>query len=305
MAERALPRLTRLLGIVTYLEDHGATPFADLAQHFGVSVVQIRKDLGTLWVSGLPGHMPDHLIDFDAWAYDDDIAHLTNSQGVTQIRLSPREAVALVGALSTMVAAGGAPRAATTALAKLRAVLGGDPIRVVADGSPSPEVAESIADAAARGRVVEIDYVDAMDHRTRRAIEPHRIVTVDGVAYVECWCRRASDYRSFRLDRMDGVVVTGEPISAPPADAETFALEPRFDARLVVARASRWALDDLPGATLTDRGEYVEAVVPVAHTAWIAGRLLAVAPDLRSVEPPALSDEVARQAAAVLAVHGG
>ena len=94
MAERALPRLTRLLSIVTYLEDHGPTPLDELAAHFEVSAAQIRKDVELLWVSGLPGHMPDDLVDFDAGMFDAGIADLTNSQGLTQVRLSAREAVA-------------------------------------------------------------------------------------------------------------------------------------------------------------------------------------------------------------------
>ncbi len=66
MAETARDRLVRLLGIVTYLEHHGATPFEGLAEHFGVSAAQIRKDISTLWTSGLPGYMHGDLIDFDS-----------------------------------------------------------------------------------------------------------------------------------------------------------------------------------------------------------------------------------------------
>ena len=61
MAERVLPRLTRLLGIVSYLEDNGPTPFEELAEHFSVAPAQIARDVSTLSLTGVPGGMPDDL----------------------------------------------------------------------------------------------------------------------------------------------------------------------------------------------------------------------------------------------------
>lgn len=304
MAERALPRVTRLLGLVAYLEDNGPTAFADLADHFGVSVAQIREDVNTLWVSGLPGHMTGDLIDFDFDAFEQDIASLTNSQGVTQIRLSAREAVALVGSLSTIVASGGAPRAAETALAKLTEALDEDPITVVSVSSVDPAVTTAVLDAVSRRRVAEVDYVDASDRGTTRVIEPHRVVTIDGVPYVECFCRRADDYRTLRLDRMSAVRVSDEAVMAPPSDAGTFSLEPTLEARVIMARSGRWAVEEFPAVVIEEAGDDIVATFGVANPTWAAARLLAVAPHLRLVEPVALAEEIAAQARAVLAAHG-
>jgi len=304
VAERALPRVTRLLGLVAYLEDNGPTPFGDLAAHFDVSVEQIREDVNTLWVSGLPGHMTGDLIDFDFDAFEQDIASLTNSQGVTQIRLSAREAVALVGSLSTIVASGGAPRAAETALAKLGEALGDDPITVVSVSSVDPTVSTAVFDAVSRRRVAEVDYVDASDRSTTRAIEPHRVVTIDGVPYVECFCRRADDYRTLRLDRISAVRVSDEAVLRPPSDAGAFSLEPTLQARVVIARSGRWAIEDFPSVTIEDSGDDIVATFGVADATWAAARLLAVAPHLRVIEPAALAEELAAQARAVLAAHG-
>lgn len=306
MAEKALPRLTRLLGIMAYVQDQGEAPFAELASHFGVGVPQIRKDINALWASGLPGLAGGDLIDFDGYLFDQDIASIVDSMGVTQVRLSIREAVALVGALSSMLASGAAPDAATTANDKIRALLGAeDPVTVVPTTDVDRTVITSLQDVVTRQLVADVEYVDAADRRTSRTIEPHRLVAIDGVGYVECFCRRAQDYRTLRIGRIVEVAVRDEAVVAPPADASGFSLVPQFQASVVAARGSRWVLEDLPGVRLEDVGDDVRATFDVIDVDWVADRLLAIAPYLRSVEPAPVRKALAQHADAVLATVAG
>lgn len=308
MAETYRDRLLRLLGIVTYLERHGTVPFSELAEHFGVSVTRIRADINALWTSGLPGYQHGDLLDFDFEAFDRDEASLIDSQGVTQVRLSARETVALVGALSTLIATGTAPQLAEDVLSRLRETIGGaEPVTVLkADDGVAPQVRDTLLDAIERRRAVTVDYVDAHDRRTERTIEPHRLVTIDGHGYVECFCRRAADYRTLRLDRIVSAQGREDAIAHPPSDASGFAMEPRFDAEVRITRGGRWALEDLPGATIEDDGDdTVLARFGVSDAAWVAGRLLAIAPHLVHVVPAELRDALARQADAVMAAQAG
>ncbi|WP_159449174.1 YafY family protein [Demequina sp. NBRC 110055] len=301
MADKTLARLTRLLGLVHYLERHGETEFTELADHFGVSVKQIRADVETLWVSGLPGHQHNDLIDFNADLFDAGIADLTNGQGVSQVSFSPREAAALIGALSALTASGAAPQAAESVLTKLRGAVGPVGLDVVPDTAVDPKVREALEHGIATDTAVALDYVDAHDRRTERTVEAHRIVLIDAAAYVECWCRRAGDYRTLRLDRVTSATTTTSPTEHPPADSHGFALQPHYEATVVLGRVARWAVEDMPGVSLTtgDDGT-VTATFGVANPAWTAGRLLAIGPDLVSVEPQALREEIATQAQAVL-----
>src|SRR5690554_6697965 len=107
--------------MIAYLEAHGSTPFAQLAAHFNVPATRIEKDLWTLTTSGIPPYMPDECIEFDFDDLDDGIATLVESQGASQVRLSGREAVALIGALATMISAGTAPEGAGEVLDKIQA----------------------------------------------------------------------------------------------------------------------------------------------------------------------------------------
>lgn len=300
MAETSRDRLVRLLGIVTYLDHHGATPFAELADHFGVTSAQIRKDVSTLWTSGLPGYMHGDLLDFDADAFDQDVASLLDGQGVSQVRLSSREAVALVASLSTLSASGVAPAVVDAVLDKLREALA-EPVIVLADGDAADTtVSDALLEALRRYRRVELTYVDALDRRTTREVDPHRLVVIDGLGYLECFCRRADDYRTLRLDRIEAVEVLDAAVSTPPGDTAGFSLTPAFKATVRLGRAGRWALEDIPGLVVEDAEDDVIATFDAVDAEWVAGRLLAVAPHLRSVEPFQLRGALHRQAEAVL-----
>jgi len=304
MTERSRPRVARLLGIVAYLEDNGATPFAELASHFGVTEEQIARDIEQLWIVGRPGGFANDLIDFDYDSFDAGIAVVTNTQGARQIRLAPREGVALVAALSALVGSGTAPRVAQSALDKVVAALGEQTVTVVGTPDARAEIALTLARAIQQQVVVELDYVDAGDHRTARAVEPHRIVTIDGAPYLECWCRRAGDYRTLRVDRIVSAEVTDEDAVTPASGSEGFTLAREYDATIRLRRGGRWALEDIPGVTIEDDGELVTATAGVTNESWLAGRLLGIAPALITVEPEQLRKEVARQAKSVLAAHG-
>jgi proteasome accessory factor C len=152
--------------------------------------------------------------------------------------------------------------------------------------------------------VVELDYIDAGDHRTARSVEPHRIVTIDGAPYLECWCRRAGDYRTLRIDRIVSAEVTDEDAPTPASGSEGFSLTKEYDATVRLKRGGRWALEAIPGVVIADDGELVTATAGVTNESWVAGRLLSIAPALISIEPEQLRREVARQARSVLAAHG-
>lgn len=301
MAERTPARVTRLLGIITYLEHHDEETVAHLAEHFGVSEAQIQKDVLTLWVTGTPGYLHDNLIDFDADAFERGVIRLRDSQGVSQVRLSPREAVALIGALSTVAASGVAPDAVTTALDKLVAAVGdGEAVRSVALSTPDPDLVATLRSAIDGRRVVDLVYVDANDQRTERTIEPHRLVVIDGITYVECWCRRAQDYRTLRLDRIRSAVEGADAVETEPDTTGGFSLVPQFEAAITASRAARWLLDTFPGVHVDDNGDTVTARFGVADARVIAGQLLAIGPHLREIEPAELAHEVAAQAQAVV-----
>jgi len=223
---------------------------------------------------------------------------------VGQVRLSPREGVALIGALSAVVAGGAAPEAAHTALAKLvEAVADKDAVRSVTTGSVDPAVAATLRDAIDAGVVVDVGYADANDRRTSRVIEPHRIVVIDGTPYVECFCRRAGDYRTLRVDRIISATTGTESVTAPASEVSGFSLIANFEAEVVADAHARWLLESFPGVRVEDGVGTVTARFGVADVSAIAGQLLVIGTALKSVAPEPLARELSRQARAVLAAQ--
>ena len=305
MAETSRERLVRTLGMIAYLEAHGSTPFAQLAEHFNVPAARIEKDLWTLTTSGIPPYLPDECIEFDFDDLEDGIATLTESQGASQVRLSGREAVALIGALATMVSAGTAPDGAVDVLEKIQMAYGGPAPVDVVSSAPAADAAvtQSLKHAIARGQALELSYTDAQDRRSTRVIEPHRLVAIDGVGYVECYCLKANDYRTLRLSRINSAHPTDVLVTRPRSEDHGFTLEPLFTAEVVIQRAARWAFEDIAGVQITDNGDLATVTFGVPNVDWAAARVLSIAPSVVSISPAQLRETLARHADAVAAAH--
>lgn len=301
--DKAVGRVTRLLGIIEYLETHGPAKFDELAEHFGVTSAQISKDVNLLWTSGLPGEVPGTMVDFDYSAFEAKVADLTDAQGLRQVSYSPREAAALIGALSALVATGAAPDAASSALSKLSSAVGSVGVEVVDSPDINPDIRATLDEAISARHAVELTYVDAHQRRSVRVVEPHRLVAIDGAGYLECYCLRADDYRTLRLDRIEAAAPVDVMVTHPPADRLGFSLDEGFEATVTLARPGRWAVESLPSVQIESAGDDVVARFPVADADWTAGRILSIAPHVRRVEPAQLREALAERAANLLAVH--
>ncbi len=298
--------MVRMLGMVAYLEVHGPTPVATLAEHFGVTEQRASSELWTLGMSGVPPYLPDECLDFDFDALDEGLAVLRDSQGVSQVRLSGQEAVALTGALATLIDAGTAPEGAAQVLRRIREAFGDVAPVTVLEGAEhvGTEIRDVLTAAIDGGSAVAIGYVDAQDRRTERTIEPHRLVAIDGVGYVECWCRRAEDYRTLRLSRIESAAALASEQTHGPSQEPGFALAAQYEATVVVARGARWAFEDIAGTSIVVDDETATVSFGVTDEDWAAARLMSVAPHLVSVAPQRLRDALARHADAVLAAQG-
>lgn len=221
------------------------------------------------------------------------------------MRLSGREAVALIGALATMISAGTAPEGAGNVLAKIQAAYGGPaPVDVVSSApTADAHVTNALEDAIARGQALELSYTDAQDRRSTRVIEPHRLVAIDGVGYVECFCLKANDYRTLRLSRINSATPADVLVTRPRSEDHGFTLEPLFQAEVSIRRSARWAFEDIAGVQITDNGDLATVTFGVPNVDWAAARVLSIAPSVVSIAPDQLRKAVAEHADAVAAAH--
>lgn len=134
-------------------------------------------------------------------------------------------------------------RAARDVLAKVAAVLPDDMRAFLEDPSsrtpPAWDTVEDRVDAAElRGAIraackIALSYVDPSGAHTERTVWPLVIGYLNTVRVLIAWCELRNDFRSFRLDRIDGVTILDDRI---PVDPGT--LRRRWRATLGVPRTN-------------------------------------------------------------------
>jgi proteasome accessory factor C len=312
----ATDHLPRLLAVVPWLMAHPDTPVADVAREFEVSEAQLRQDLDLLWMCGLPGYGPGDLIDVN---WHGDRVTLSNADEIARpLRLTPEEALALVAALRVLSDVPGIVErsAIDRALAKLEAAAGtaASTDRVVAAPSTGADVTivTIVTDGLARSHRLRLRYwVPARDEATERDVDPLRLFTSDGIAYLAAWCYLVDDLRTFRLDRVLEATVLDVSIDVPDEtrrrafDAELFT--PDADDRLVTFSldpAARWVADYYPCEEVSERGDGGLIVrLRVRDDAWVRRIALGLAGIGRLIDPPELTAAIQTIAAAALTAY--
>ena len=193
MSGSAKEQVERLLALVPYLRRRGGVRIDRVAQDFGVTQQQIQDDLNVLWFCGLPGAMPDDLIDVDMDALEGEgVVHVQNTDFLGRpLRLDAHEALALIVALKTLrdVAGSDERDAIDRALAKLESAAGDavaalDQVDVRIDGADR-QVTDTVSSALHRGRRLWLSYfVPARDETTEREVDPMRLVMAEGHTYL-------------------------------------------------------------------------------------------------------------------------
>ncbi|WP_007027507.1 helix-turn-helix transcriptional regulator [Saccharomonospora iraqiensis] len=298
-------RLPRLLALVPYLLARPGVAIAEAARDFDVTPRQLRKDLELLWMCGLPGYGPGDLIDL---SFDGDTVSVTFDAGMRRpLRLTGGEASALLIALRALAETPGVvdTDAVRRAVAKIEAASGHARPSGVVVGQGVPDTAQTAATrevvrgALQAGRALWLRYYTASkDEITERRVDPMRLVIVQGVSYLEAWCRRAEAVRLFRLDRVDGVRELDEAAEpsprAEPTDLSGGVFSPTAEhpeAELVLAPDARWVaeyypceeLAELDGGRLRVRMRYGDESWMVRLVLRLGGRATVLAPERLAV----------------------
>ncbi|MEM8577647.1 MAG: YafY family protein [Pseudomonadota bacterium] len=58
--------------------------------------------------------------------------------------------------------------------------------------------------------IIQFDYTDGAGAQTQRAVKPLGIVYMDRTNVLLAWCLLRQDFRTFRLDRIDALQITGD-----------------------------------------------------------------------------------------------
>ncbi len=210
-------RLDRLLGYLLLLQSRDLVRAQDLAAQFEVSERTVYRDMDALAEIGVP------VVGQAGEGY-----RLMAGYSLLPIMFSETEAQALflaVAMLNGLTSPGPTQTAATSALAKVRAVLPKlmrarvEALQTVLGfytiSRPRLDLDDEkflqLQQAINQRQVVYVHYHAQHTNRiTAREIEPLHLAYIDNIWLVHGYCRLRQDLRNFRLDRIDHLTVRAE-----------------------------------------------------------------------------------------------
>jgi proteasome accessory factor C len=290
MAETSTERFTRLLTLVPWLAAHSGVSKQDAARHFGLTVAQLESDLQLITFTG-PGMYGGELVDI---AFEDETVTVYDAQGLNRpLELSSDEAAALLVGLHALqqlpdIDAGLVAKVTE----KLAAYAGaGAALDIRVSGSPH---AATIAQALRDGCDVNITYVHPLrDDAAPRRVTPIRVITQDGVDYLNGWCRTSEAFRTFRLDRMHACEV-GEPSAEIPSVTGD-AIPLASTAIVEIPVASEHLLEQVT-CNVLERGQNIRAEVAYGDERWLIAWAIRAGGVITVIEPRPVADGVVQRA---------
>lgn len=303
----AAGRLPRLLALVPWLLRHPQSRVVDVAAHFGITEKQLTGDIQLLWMCGLPGYLPDDLLDF---AFEDDRVSVIDPLILTlPLRLSAEEATALQVAARALaevddLAERDALERAIVKLAAAAPAASAAPDLDVALEAPDGGLATLRAAIEAKVALRLTYFVASRDELSDRKVDPVRVISWGGHWYLDAWCRLANGFRLFRLDRIHSAEMLAEPSSVPARDTGGAPTEGLYrpspdDVRVVLelSPASGWVTDVYQMDAVADLPDgWLRASLRTADIRPLARLLLSLDGPWRVLEPPGL-DELVREIA--------
>ncbi|HEU0102437.1 MAG TPA: YafY family protein [Mycobacteriales bacterium] len=258
---------SRTLRLLSLLQGQRYWPGAELADRLEVSVRTLRRDVERLRELGYP---------VQAHRGVDGGYQLAAGASLPPLVLDDDEAVALAVGLQAATASpvAGMAESSARALAKVAQVMPKRLRRQVealramtvsgqwegTGDAIDPLVLTTVAQACRDSERLEIAYTAADGTRSRRTVEPHRLVSLGRRWYVVAYDLDRHDWRTFRLDRLE----------APRADGSRFL--PRELPAPDAAAFVRQGIRQLPSAyevTAVVRGPAGEVARRVGHWATV------------------------------------
>ena len=291
-----LERTARLLDLVPYINTHQGIALKDLASVFEVSNAQMVNDLTTLWMCGLPGYTPLELMDLD---FESGYVNISNAPTLAKPRsVTFDEGVALILGLDLLRATIPTDRSdllekIDSLSARLSSIINlNSTFSVIAPINQG--VSAAIDEALASRSSLEIEYHSMYrDEITQRTIFPIEIIQVEGQQYLSSYCYSATDFRQFKLDRIQKAVVTQESKTIPEDATDT----QRINSRLKVLKptremAERFSRQDLKAGSEFDFQTYSQQ--------WLERSILSSGDGVALLTPPEIRASIAQMAQSML-----
>jgi len=300
-------RLRRLLVMLPWLMERGSVSTQEMADHFGLSVKELVAELT---LASLCGVSQDPLDLIDLWVDEDEVHVGVPKYFERPLRLTVPEAFTLVASATLALQIPGSDRngALARAVEKVVAATGLQVEATVAVEIDAPALLETLTEAAAKSEVVTFAYwsVSIGDLQTRRAV-PVETFREQDHWYLRAYDLGASAERTFRVDRMESLALTGDIQKVSLGQrGQWFATSE--DARLVTLRIEStwlWMLERYPHISMgndVNSGSTFQTVrILVSNEHWLQRLLLRLGSHAEVIEPQQWQDLGRNAARSVIA----
>jgi predicted DNA-binding transcriptional regulator YafY len=305
-------RIDRLLALILYLQSRRTCTAEAMAEHFGLSVRTIYRDIAALGEAGVP------ILAEAGIGYS-----LMKGYLLPPVNFSEQEAYALSTGvmLAQRMTTHSYNEKMQSALDKIKAVLPNEAkhrLELLAKGMATPQTEHPqqadlsvLQQAIARQQLLTFDYQDASQTQSYREVEAAGLVFYLGRWHLIAWCRLRQDYRDFRTDRIHNLQLQSEQFQTRgDFNAKDFLQSgtPRaqLTAQILFAHtaADRARREWWQG--ITDEQQNAEGVVVTLNCSdWtsLACWLLSLGTAAKVLVPDELKQEMRRQSCAVLALY--
>lgn len=292
MPEEAPVQVARILAMASWIMDNPGHNVRQIAQHFGRSSRQVRRDLEYM------GQIGDSMIDrsygLDWDLYETEgVVVLRGSQTPSLPKLTPAEAATLLVALRALapylseseeeVLLSTAAKLASRASQEGGDTQGGsEVIHLEQERSNSSELqkennAQHVIDlryAIDELRAVSFEYLGVEGFYTR-CVYPLGLKHLSTGWILDAWDPIRETHRSYRVDRMNNLVI-GEkyPRVSIPSEPAPSTLT------LTISANARWICEDFESTVISEDAEMITCSLPIWNEEWILALLCDISADI-------------------------
>lgn len=305
-------RIDRLLALILYLQSRRTCTAEAMAEHFGLSVRTIYRDIAALGEAGVP------ILAEAGVGYS-----LMKGYLLPPVNFSEQEAYALSTGvmLAQRMTTHSYNEKMQSALDKIKAVLPNAAkhrLEVLAKGMATPATEHPqqadlsvLQQAIARQQLLSFDYQNVNHTQSSRQVEAAGLVFYLGRWHLIAWCRLRQDFRDFRTDRIQKLQLHSELFKARTNfDAKDFlqhgTAPAQLKAQLVFAHAAADRARREWWQGITSEQQQPEGVLMTINcSSWsvLACWLLSLGTEAKVLAPEELKQELRQQSQAILALY--
>lgn len=307
-------KIDRLLSIVIMLLNRERVQAKDLAEHFGVSVRTIYRDIDAINEAGIPivtyqgnngglGIVDTYKIDRQVLTLNDMVSILSVLKGVNSSFQDNQ---------------------LHNAIEKIHALVPGDKQEylarhmdhLVVDVMPwgmndaQKEKIISLQQVIAGSRLIRFIYHDTNGSRSQRAVEAMTLVYKAAAWYLFGFCRLRNDYRLFRLSRIKGLELLDEPFVRKDVGYREYEKTHSSNVKMIklvvrFSKAIRHNVEDyFEDSSLLhlDNGDIV-ATFEIPDNDWVLSYLLSFGDNAEVIEPKKMRDLLQEKAKKLIALY--